>query len=246
MTTTEAALREIAEQARNFTNRIAHGCWGNGYITEAKEVAHRLAVALSQPPASSTAGESDYKRGIYAAKCWLRDQQHKNPPDSLWHAAAILADRMDVALLSPSSGEPASVAPTLVGRQAVCPDCGKAGLFMCDHVADDPSDILPSPASVAVEAEDPCPVCGNEVRGQGGYLQCECPAVSIPLSKPTPVEDGLREAAELLKRVKAETIGPLVGGSDGGTFIVRTLTGRTMNDITAFLAALSETRLDAS
>ena len=66
---------------------------------------------LSMPtPASSTAGEGDdYKRGIYAAKCWLRDQQHKNPPDSLWHAAAILADRMDVALLS-SSGEPASVA----------------------------------------------------------------------------------------------------------------------------------------
>lgn len=49
------------------------------------------------------------------------------------------------------------------------------------------------PASVAGEAGAPCQVCGNEVRGQGGYLQCECPAVSIPLSKPTPVEAGLRE-----------------------------------------------------
>lgn len=26
------------------------------------------------------------------------------------------------------------------------------------------------------EDEQPCPVCGNEIRGQGGYLSCECPA----------------------------------------------------------------------
>ncbi|WP_395451153.1 hypothetical protein ACHMW7_16000 [Aminobacter sp. UC22_36] len=26
------------------------------------------------------------------------------------------------------------------------------------------------------EAETPCPVCGNEERGQGGYLSCECPS----------------------------------------------------------------------
>lgn len=25
----------------------------------------------------------------------------------------------------------------------------------------------------------PCPVCGNEERGQGGYLSCECPAPTI-------------------------------------------------------------------
>ena len=61
------------------------------------------------PPAPALDVVSEaYRRGIYDAKCWLRDQQHKNPPDSLWHAAAILADRMDVALLSsPSEGESA-------------------------------------------------------------------------------------------------------------------------------------------
>lgn len=26
------------------------------------------------------------------------------------------------------------------------------------------------------DEETPCPVCGNEERGQGGYLSCECPA----------------------------------------------------------------------
>ena len=30
------------------------------------------------------------------------------------------------------------------------------------------------------ETETPCPVCGNEERGQGGYLSCECPAPSPP------------------------------------------------------------------
>lgn len=27
------------------------------------------------------------------------------------------------------------------------------------------------------EPEDPCPVCGCEERGQGGYLACECPGI---------------------------------------------------------------------
>lgn len=31
-----------------------------------------------------------------------------------------------------------------------------------------------------VETPTPCPACGSEERGQGGYLSCECPAVSIP------------------------------------------------------------------
>jgi hypothetical protein len=29
-----------------------------------------------------------------------------------------------------------------------------------------------------------CPVCGNEERGQGGYLTCECPAPLPPISPP--------------------------------------------------------------
>lgn len=27
-----------------------------------------------------------------------------------------------------------------------------------------------------IDDDKPCPECGNEVRGQGGYLSCECPA----------------------------------------------------------------------
>lgn len=30
------------------------------------------------------------------------------------------------------------------------------------------------------EKELPCAACGNEERGQGGYLTCQCPAVSVP------------------------------------------------------------------
>jgi hypothetical protein len=29
------------------------------------------------------------------------------------------------------------------------------------------------------DEEQPCPVCGNEERGQGGYLSCECPAPAL-------------------------------------------------------------------
>ncbi|QSY98568.1 hypothetical protein J2J97_32200 (plasmid) [Rhizobium bangladeshense] len=29
--------------------------------------------------------------------------------------------------------------------------------------------------TLVTEEELPCPVCGNEERGQGGYLTCECP-----------------------------------------------------------------------
>lgn len=34
----------------------------------------------------------------------------------------------------------------------------------------------------AAEPEEPCPVCGCEERGQGGYLSCECPAPASPAS----------------------------------------------------------------
>jgi hypothetical protein len=38
--------------------------------------------------------------------------------------------------------------------------------------------LSPEPAE---PEEPPCPVCGNEVRGQGGYLSCECPAPAEPV-----------------------------------------------------------------
>lgn len=64
-----------------------------------------------------------------------------------------------------------------------------------------------APSPVTEEESEPCPVCGNEERGQGGYLSCECPA-------PSPVGD--RDA--LIERlVKAATcaLGHLTGNMDG-------------------------------
>jgi hypothetical protein len=38
------------------------------------------------------------------------------------------------------------------------------------------SALATPPASGLREENEPCPVCGCEERGQGGYLSCECPA----------------------------------------------------------------------
>lgn len=57
------------------------------------------------------------------------------------------------------------------------------------------------------EGEEPCPVCGNEVRGQGGYLSCECPAPKrIPPGSYTretmpPISSG---AQVIVDRVRAQ------------------------------------------
>ena len=52
-----------------------------------------------------------------------------------------------------------------------CPDCGATNWnvlgFACQH------EHCPM---FAEESQEPCPVCGNEERGQGGYLSCECAA----------------------------------------------------------------------
>lgn len=60
-------------------------------------------------------GWTQYERGIQAAEMWLRDQQHKLPPETLWHAAAILADRMNVELLPASPSRPS---PSAEQREA--------------------------------------------------------------------------------------------------------------------------------
>lgn len=78
------------------------------------------------PPSNPVAPLSDverhdiYERGIADACIWLRDQQHKNPPGSLWHAASILADRMNVALLpAPKSVSPSPTDPREEMREAL-------------------------------------------------------------------------------------------------------------------------------
>ena len=81
-------------------------------VTEAARAALQSQTIEASPAATvQEVGRDEYRRGVYDAKCWLRDQQHKNPPDSLWHAAAILADRMDVALLSASPSKAVEPAP---------------------------------------------------------------------------------------------------------------------------------------
>ena len=58
----------------------------------------------------------------------------------------------------------------------------------------------------------PCPVCGNEERGQGGYLSCECPA---PALQPADVPHGVMRALETeLQRFREER-GYVVGWNDG-------------------------------
>lgn len=51
-----------------------------------------------------------------------------------------------------------------------CPDCGATSVnvmgFACSHKR----------CPFFAGEHEPCPVCGNEERGQGGYLSCECPA----------------------------------------------------------------------
>lgn len=59
----------------------------------------------------------------------------------------------------------------------VCADCGRTTpakyetgncvCLSCRFVRETPSPD---------ERQLPCLVCGNEERGQGGYLNCECPA----------------------------------------------------------------------
>lgn len=82
--------------------------------------------------------------------------------------------------------------------------------------AQDVADALlfsPAPGNgEAAEAVEPCPVCGCEERGQGGYLSCECPSPIDTLSSRV-------EAAEARVKVLTEALQNMVGAFD--TPIVR-------------------------
>ncbi len=49
----------------------------------------------------------------------------------------------------------------------------------CQHdgLCHDPTGCGAAGPNTLGEGEDPCPVCGSEERGQGGYLACECPDI---------------------------------------------------------------------
>lgn len=68
-----------------------------------------------------------------------------------------------------------------------CPDCGAqmeddalhcwcpaAGCTFRGYVVLQTQKIL---REREPEPEEPCPLCGCEERGQGGYLACECPDI---------------------------------------------------------------------
>lgn len=103
----EAELdRQVGIGAGMFCTDHETGLWEiNADIDPHAFISAILAALSNTPAASSRAGEgwTDYLRGIQAAKEWLRDLQHQRPPATLWGAAAILADRMDVGLLSPAA-----------------------------------------------------------------------------------------------------------------------------------------------
>lgn len=77
------------------------------YALDAERSTARKALAAPDDItcAGSEGAREAYERGIWAATVWLRDQQHERPPATLWSAAAILADRMNAALL-PARSEP--------------------------------------------------------------------------------------------------------------------------------------------
>ena len=62
--------------------------------------------------------------------------------------------------------------------------CVDGRRYRHDPQFDDPeleTDVGQCPDCEGEGCHRPCPVCGNEERGQGGYLSCECPA-------PLPIE----------------------------------------------------------
>lgn len=107
--TTEAALRERAKHlAEDYMMSLdSFDVFDNMDNQEQAEAA--IYFALSQPPASSTAGEDgSLSLGLRQARYALRDYHQKQPDCGFDKLAKICSEAAD--LLSPSSGEPASVA----------------------------------------------------------------------------------------------------------------------------------------
>jgi len=112
----EVLADEVERMNRPITAKGIREGWTGDYM-EAAAIRAMLRFAALTPPVDGgefvmvpreADGWTQYERGIQAAEMWLRDQQHKLPPETLWHAAAILADRMNVELLpaSPSRTSP--------------------------------------------------------------------------------------------------------------------------------------------
>jgi hypothetical protein len=57
----------------------------------AEPIEHRIEAALAEAHAAGR------EAGMREAVAWLRARRDKTPPDTLWHAAATLADQLENA-----------------------------------------------------------------------------------------------------------------------------------------------------
>lgn len=72
-----------------------------------------------------------------------------------------------------------------------------ANYFWCEEIAEAVKTATPALAGGGAEPVA-CPVCGNEERGQGGYLSCECPAPpDTALAEVTAERDEWKRLAEM-------------------------------------------------
>ncbi|WP_034853241.1 hypothetical protein [Sinorhizobium sojae] len=113
-------------------------------------------------------------------------------------------------IVSAFSTPPAAPVRDEVVSQAVCRLLQQLGAIPTKNISQHDRDVRTlidalsaSPSPVTEEESEPCAVCGNEERGQGGYLSCECPAPS-PVGESRDalierLEDELACAASLLE-----------------------------------------------
>ncbi len=71
---------------------------------------------------------------------------------------------------------------------------------------------MTGPETEPCDHEEACPVCGCEARGQGGYLQCECPAPD-PVPNPL-VGDEVEALDDLVSRAEVLRVIRSLGNQD--------------------------------
>lgn len=254
--TTEAALRRCEQTIESHF--VAGNLKDLPGIYAIKAVLEDIRKALSQPsPASSTAGEAVDESEIADLVREYDSHEDKHFPDYPGNADVIARKIMALYSASPSpqpdmgSEEAVSLSDILTkhDRTERYQHLGEGNRhYTCDAVEVLITDIKAAlsppasgePASVAVEADN-CDKCDDSgyIRENGRQEFCDCicghdamdqaEGVGLhALSKPTPVEAGLREALDLLKRWKDWSCGQ-VGLSP-------------FHETRSFLSALSETQ----
>lgn len=148
-----------ADLTREDVERLDDEYQHTGWVSLADAV-RLLQHALAEPARIEAARQEGYREGAEACAVWLETQ-----------AAAFLDARNQH--MRASEAARGSLAEVLHSRRACSAEATAASL---SEAAAGLRRLSPAPA----EPEEPCPVCGNEERGQGGYLSCECPAPAEP------------------------------------------------------------------